>query len=280
MRWPPRQSRSCFFLSIGRLPALAYAGTFSIRFGSFLDDPNGSPALWYMLMGWAYYNYSGFRRILAEAALVLCVLLTQSFTALGFLGIVAVLFAGNYMLRKPKGIVVTGWVVFFGLALIAAWSKLVGFASILVRDRIGSIDQHLSQVSSTNTAIGLDWLFGVPTYTSYESWWVGSMVNFGIPWYLLTLAIVTTLVLAIVAGYRRARGRTEKAVFTSFLLLALYFFIGNANLPLIIDFPIDFLFFLFGFLVFFKKIEKTGEQQSLAVPDRGVGFATPLSAQR
>jgi hypothetical protein len=252
------------FLTIGRLPALAYAGTFSIRFGSFLDDPNGSPALWYLLMGWAYYRYAGLRLIVAEGALLVCLLLTQSLTALGFLGLLALFLVGKYFLHKPNPVWIICFCLLIGTLIVFVWAPLTTVGSMLVEDRIGSIDQHLSQVSGTNTNLGLNWLSGVSPYTPYESWWVGSMINFGIAWYLLSVAIVGTLDIAVFRAFRRARSRQQKSVFCGILLLAVYFTFGNANLPLFMIFPINFLFFFFTSLIFFERIwDDNGPQPEL-----------------
>jgi hypothetical protein len=65
---------------IGRLPALAWPGG-SIRFGSFLDDPNGFGVLCCMLMGFALFYYSGPRKVVALVLLGYSLLMTKSLTA-------------------------------------------------------------------------------------------------------------------------------------------------------------------------------------------------------
>ena len=246
------------FLTIGRLPALAYADSFSVRFGGFLDDPNGFAALLYMLVGWAHYHFSGMRRLLAEAALALCLLLTQSYTALVFLGLFALVFAGNRLIRRPRPLLAMSLGAILSAILISVWSPLTGLITTPIELKASSVDVHLSQVTSTTVSAGVEWLLGGPSYVPYESWWVGSLVNFGIPWYLLSLVVLATLVVSTSKAFRHARSSQYKALMSGMLLLSCYFLVGNINLPFHIVFPINFLFFFFSFLVFFERIREDG----------------------
>ena len=72
------------FLAFGRLPALAYEKSYLVRFGGFLDDPNGFGALLFLLMAWSHQRFKGRTRFLVLASLVVSLLLTQSWTAFGF----------------------------------------------------------------------------------------------------------------------------------------------------------------------------------------------------
>jgi len=245
------------FVATGRLPALAYTDSFSVRFGGFLDDPNAFSVLLYMLMGWAYYRYSGFKRFLIEAALVLCVLLTQSLTAIGFLAILTLVFIGNHFIRRPRPLLALGIGAILTAILSYVWSPLTEVISGVLETKSGSVDSHLAQVTGGQQAsMNLGWLLGLPSYTPYESWWMGSVVNFGIPWYLLNLVVVATLVLSVFWAFRRARNTQHKAVMSGLLLLSCYFVIGELNLPFSEIFPVNFLFFFFSYLVFFEKIKE------------------------
>ena len=72
------------FFAFGRLPALAYAAGFSVRFGAFLDDPNGFAPFCFLLLGWSLYRFNGWLRSATVGGLVLLLLLTQSWTAIIF----------------------------------------------------------------------------------------------------------------------------------------------------------------------------------------------------
>ena len=248
------------FLTIGRLPALAYVNSISVRFGGFLDDPNGFAALIYMLMGWAYYSFSGKKRLFAEIALLFCILLTQSFTAFGFLVLLALVFAGYHQVRKPRPFLVMSLVALFSIILISVWSPLIRLISLLIKLRSGSADVHLAQVTTTKMATGAYWFFGLPYYVSYESWWVGSLINFGIPWYLLSLVVIGMLVFFTFRAFRKARRTPYKAVISGIWMLSCYFLVGSVNLPYFKVFPINFLFFLFSFLIFFDRVRDDGPE--------------------
>jgi hypothetical protein len=244
------------FLTTGRLPAMAYANSWLVRFGGFLDDPNGFAALLFMLMGWAYFHFTGMRRFAAEVALMICVFLTQSLSALGFLALLIVFFAVQRFIRKPKPLLALGISISIAAFLLYVWSPLADAVTAIIELRQGSIDDHLAQVTVANMSSSLDWLFGIPEYLHYESWWVGSLVNFGAPWFVLSAAVVATLAWSVAAAFLRAQDRQMKAFLSGVLLLSAYFIVGNANLPFFHIFPISFLFFCFSFLVFFEKIRE------------------------
>ncbi|AXC11521.1 hypothetical protein ACPOL_2197 [Acidisarcina polymorpha] len=244
------------FLTIGRLPALAWADSWVVRFGGFLDDPNGFAALLFMLLGWVHVRFTGGRRFAAEAGLVLCLFLTQSLSAIGFLLLLTVFMAFRWLIRKP--ILIGGIGVLIATLLSFVWSSLSSAVAAVIALRQGSIDDHLSGNTLANLSSGLDWLFGIETYTHYESWWVGALVNFGLPWYSLFLTVMAALMWSVIVAFRGEHDCQHKAVLSGILLLSAYFVVGNANLPFFHIFPISFFFFCFSFLVFFGKINGDG----------------------
>jgi hypothetical protein len=261
------------FVTIGRLPALAFEGSLSVRFGGFLDDPNGFAALLFMLMGWAYYRFSGTRRMIAETMLVICVLLTQSFTAFGFLAILALFLLGCRTILRPKPVLVLSLGAVITAILVSIWSPLTALISAIFESRNGSVQGHLSVLTDTTVVPGSTWFFGGTSYTPYESWWLGSVINFGSPWYLLNLCVIGALILPTIKAFRRARNPHHKAVMCGIFLLSCYFLIGNINLPFFRIFPINFLFFLFSYLVFFERIKEDNFQTR----ERAVGRAAALT---
>ena len=260
------------FFTIGRLPALAHAGSLSIRFGGFIDDPNGFAALLYMLAGWAYYRFTGRRFFVTMTALLFCILFTQSFTAVGFLALIASLLVARALLRPRKLLLTVCLGAVVAVALVAVWSPLSQVIGTLAQGRSNSVDQHLSQLTSVTLASPLWWLFGDTTYSQFESWWGSSLINFGTPWYLLSLGLVATLFVSVFRRFQRAQNPRDKAVLSGLLLLSAYFVFGNANLPLFTIFPINFLFFFFSFLVYFEKLSL-----ELQTPNGAVQAAPEIS---
>jgi hypothetical protein len=254
------------FFAIGRLPALAYPGSISVRFGGFLDDPNGFPAILCMLIGWAYYRFSGAGRIIAEGLLLLCILISESFTALGFLVLLALVFFFQHMVRRPKPL----WIIVLGtgaLTLVVHFQKPLGLIiSSLSEVKLGSVNDHLQQLSIASLTTPQDWLLGLESGGYQESWWVDSIINFGLPWALLCIGIVIVLSLSALKALRRARTRDEKAVLCGISMLCCFFLFGNANIPFFKTFPVNFLFFLFSMLVFLGKLERLGQAEPIPPP--------------
>jgi hypothetical protein len=243
------------FLLFGRLPALGWGGTLSVRFGGFLDDPNGFGAILYLLMGWAFYRFSGKARFFMEFALVTCLFLTQSLTAIGFFGLLLLVVMGWRLIKKPLSIlwICVGCVVLVG---ILEATQALEIIFLLIALKAGSASDHLSIPWSSLIARWNEWFFvgeiGT-SYASYESWWLSSLLNFGVVWYVGYLMFTSLLVYAVWRSFRLCQSKEEKAVLAGIFLFGVYFMIGSANLPLPVIFPINFLFYVFCFLICFRK---------------------------
>ena len=241
------------FLLFGRLPALGWTGSLSVRFGGFLDDPNGFAAILYLLMGWVFYRFSGKVRFFMESALVICLLLTQSLTALGFFGALLVVVLAWRVVKKPLFIfwIFAGCAVLVGLLEVTHAIEII---LLMIAMKAGSANDHLSIPWSNLAARWNEWFFvGERSYDSYESWWVSSLLSFGIVWYVGYLLLTSLLVYLVWRSFRFCQPKKEKAVLAGIFLFCIYFMVGSANLPLPIIFPINFLFYLFCFLICFRK---------------------------
>ena len=257
------------FLRYGRLPALAYANSISVRFGGFLDDPNGISALIYMLMGWAYYYYSGRKRFFAETALVICLFLTQSFTALGLLAVLLVVLTVYNLVTKPRPLLIFGVATVLAAAVIPLWTRLEKITLLIFALKNGSISDHTSQFSAPVGRTTLDLLSGGTAYSAVESWWFGSLLNLGVIWSLLSALVVLILIVSAWRNFQRAKKIDELAFSAGLLMLALYFGLGNINLPLFTVFPVNFIFFLLSYLVFLGRIR--GSRVPDLVPSSATG---------
>ena len=241
------------FLLFGRLPALGWTGSLSVRFGGFLDDPNGFAAILYLLMAWAFYRFSGKVRFFMESALVICLLLTQSLTAIGFFGALVVVVLGWRVMKKP---LFTLW-IFAGCAVLVGLLEVTHAFEIIflmIAMKAGSANDHLSIPWSNLATRWNEWFFvGEKSYEPYEPWWVSSLLDFGIVWYVGYLLLTSLLVYLVWRSFRFCQPKKEKAVLAGIFLFCIYFMVGSANLPLPIIFPINFLFYLFCFLICFRK---------------------------
>lgn len=256
------------FAAFGRLPALAYAGTFLIRFGGFLDDPNGFAAILFLLLGWSYGRYQGQTRFFIVSSIIASLALTQSWTALAFLTVIAFLWGLRGAARRPFLAIsiacVCALLVIFFVRLLP--ESPGDFFMDMLNAKEGSIEGHYlpwTQWGSRWT----DWaLLGDSTYNSYESWWVGAPINFGAPWSLAFAGLIATLIMSLRRGLLRA-GKEARPIYLGFVLFGSYFVFGSISLPFPIMFPMNFLFFVFSFLVVFGKIA-SGDNAPLFVPGR------------
>lgn len=243
------------FLAFGRLPALAFEGTYLVRFGGFLDDPNGFAAIWFLLMGWSYKRFKGRIRALILAGIVLSLLLTQSWTAIAFFLAMLLFYVLTSALRRPLSALLTICALplcaVFLVQLIARLQE--GFLLETLQTKQESIEGHIFPWSLWASK-WTDWTFlGEWKYNPYESWWASSMVNFGVFWFGAYLALVIALLVCLLRAASKATHKS-KPMYAGLLLFGFYFAIGSLNLPFPIIFPINALFFLFFFLVAFRKI--------------------------
>lgn len=263
------------FVAFGRLPALAYEGTYLVRFGGFLDDPNGFAAIWFLLMGWSYHRFTGWNRFLILAGIVVCLLLTQSWTAIGFFVAMLFLFSLIWSLRRPIPAIFAVCIVpLFGIFVAQLISQLQkGLLWEALEAKQGSIEGHTFPWALWASK-WTDWaLLGEWKYTHYESWFAAAMINFGLVWVAVYIVLIAALLLCLRRASLNARPES-KPVYAGLLLLGYYFAIGSFNLPFPLIFPINALFFLFAFLVAFGKIAENGRT---IVPSRKLEPAGSLT---
>lgn len=243
------------FFAFGRLPAMAYEGTYLIRFGGFLDDPNGFAAILFLLMGWSYKRFKGSSRFLILFGLIVSLFLTQSWTALGFLLVLLLVCSVIAVSKHPLWGILAICTISFVIILAVHWVQQLPTGLMDILDaKGGSIGEHQfpwEQWSSiwTNWALLGDW-----KYNAYESWWAAAMVNFGLLWSAVYVSLITALLVYLRRFFLKAPIEA-RPVHTGLLVFGCFFAVGSLNLPFPIKFPINALFFLFSFLVAFGKIE-------------------------
>lgn len=128
------------FFKIGRLPALAYEGSTSVRFGGPLDDPNGFGILMAFFIPFVYKYVQGRMKYVMSFFAVIMLLLSQSGTA------VAACTAGiacMYVVKRTKSerimfFVKMGCICVLVLHLYNNWMFLKEF----MEQKQGSIDGH------------------------------------------------------------------------------------------------------------------------------------------
>jgi hypothetical protein len=243
------------FVTVGRLPALAWEGGLSIRFGGFLDDPNGFAAILFLLTGWSYVRFRGWRCFLIIAAITVMLLLTQSWTAIGFFVLVAFIWTLRAVSKRPLVTALTIGVFAFSILFIIHETALSPseLVQTFLANKRGSVAGHTFSL----TEWGAKWsewvMFGESTYTPFESWPARAIFNFGAAWSFVFFGITAAVIISMRRAFSSA-GREIRPVYFGILLFGYYFVFGSLNLPFPAIFPINFMFFLFAFLVTFGKI--------------------------
>jgi hypothetical protein len=241
------------FVAFGRQTALS--GTFLVRFGGFLDDPNGFAAILFLLMGWSYQRFRGRNCFLALTGLVVSLLLTQSWTAFAFFLAFLFFFVVIFLLKRPVTGVMTICALPVFAVVVVEWIRQLPTDLLwqVLQDKQSSIEGHTFPWARWISKWP-DWLvMGDWKYNPYESWWASSMVNFGLVWFGAYLTLIIALLFFLWRAPARATPQA-KPVYTGLLFFGSYFAFGSLNLPFPIIFPINALFFLFFFLAAFGKI--------------------------
>ncbi|MGA5654618.1 hypothetical protein [Rahnella contaminans] len=235
------------FYFFNRLPALAYAGTVSVRFGSLQDDPNG----YAFLMSALYFigmSYRGYKKTLFYVLYAANLLLTISFT-----GMASVMFSIIIVmiLSIPvsfKKLMAAWFSLVFGVVGVMVLSQLPILQNILSTKQ-GSIDQHANLFSALMN-IGIQDVMGMnPPGWIAESAYVNILLNFGILVTLVMYGMVITIIYRFsqhLKSHKRNFKTIQKDPTYILGLCAMTFciavFIGGINLPLEVVFPVNALF--------------------------------------
>ncbi len=285
------------FLWADRLPALAYANSPSVRFGSVLDDPNGFAVVLAALIPttWIAMRARPNLRLVVTVALLCCLPLSQSWT--GVTGTVAAL-GLTYLftrgirrdLRRAIALVTSAFVV-VGVAAFFARSTITE----LIRLKQGSVESHaqsfshiappstpeptMSRSASPSLAASAPapvepvpphghaagQLITATWIPRIESGYINLFANYG------PLLLIAYISLGVIAVLLLLRGRTGlplalRAGGASYLIC---FLLASANLGLDRTFPCNVLYFFFCGLAFAASLPSRGE----AVVDRRPSLA-------
>lgn len=230
------------FYGIGRLPALAYTGSVSVRFGSVLDDPNGYALLVALMLPVAWIRWKGrtIVRVLLAGGLIYSLIITQSFTGISAVT-VAVGIALFVRFRKaPSAIVFLAWGGMIGAVVLYFYLNNSTFFSDLLVSKSGSFASHSASLDTGN----LGWvdLIGMGTDSGFrESTYLSLLFYIGIPG--LVLYIGLGIVAAVrLTGLARSLPGTRGAIYWGFLVFTLAYLIGGLNMHFSGVFPVDLLY--------------------------------------
>ncbi len=262
----------CFF-AFGRLPALAYEGSYVIRFGGFWDDPNGFAAVLFLLLAWSYARFRGRRRFFILTAIVISMVITQSWTGLAFLLLISFLWMARIASRRP---VLAALLICCGVLAAVLVTRYIALSpgeavQQLLSDKQESIEGHIFPWDFWSIRWTRWIALGDSKYNAYESWWAAALVNYGVPWLCSCIALTLALIDSLRRGLANA-SREAKPVYWGLFIFGCYFAFGSLGLPLFTIFPVNFFFFLFAFLVAFGKMRLENDP-----PEFGPSAALPAT---
>lgn len=241
-----------------RLPALAWPGG-SVRYGSFLDDPNGFGLLCSFFIGFAVLYYSGMKRVLVVVFLSFCLFKTRSLTAyISFFSASAVLVSISLFFGEKRS-----WIKISArcLGLIAAlllgyvlFDQLALHIHEFLASKQGSIEQHIAPYRLiVDRGILAEGLAAVspPNKQQTELGHLNLIRYFGLSFWLLYITV------GVMALYRylhytfhsqQSSGKRAFSAGSSMYLIA--YLVGLFGLPLATVFPNNLFYVLLSALPF------------------------------
>lgn len=233
------------FLSLDRLPALAYRNTIFVRFGSIWDDPNGFALMISFFIPWVVFIKRRLPvKLLLAFGLLLMLILTQSFT--GLAAVFVCLWVGIWLLavvktvpvRIPIYVTIAYGILFCLFFAIVVPSQIYQFFMI---HKAQSIKDHLSIFWYLKN-IQVDRILGLNPAGMYgESGYINIMLNFGILFLVIYLLIGIIAVRRLLWMIRYFYGKSGVGLFYGAFFFLIAFYLGMLNLPLDTIFPLNLI---------------------------------------
>lgn len=233
------------FYSTGRLPALAYKDSISVRFGSIWDDPNGFAMFISFLLPFALVK-SGklFPRIVWTVIFLFMLIITQSLTGIAstltslFIGIGLLYFVTSSRKTLKKFILLS---IFY---LIGVWI----FVKVILPSptiqlflylKSGSIEGHLNIFDYFNH-VGILEYFGLNPFGMYgESGYVNIMLNFGLLYLVAFLILGIMTVFLLLNKIKKHKYQKGVEVYYGALFYVISYYVAMSNLPIDTVFPLN-----------------------------------------
>lgn len=238
------------YLAVGRLPALAYAGSL-VRFGGAWDDPNAFAL--YLIIPIAYSfccfmngSLSKKKRLGCFVLFFVCVVM--EIITFSFAGYLALMICGLMIFFKYSNSARLWGIIIF-IILTAIFVGVFYYDKILdiITSKNESISQHLEafilKVTHENYIIGF--FFGGEKYAFSENLYNIIFMNFGVLYFLAYILVRLYVVRMAVRVYRN--DKNDIFYFVSFLFVSIYT-ISLVGIPHAIVFPVNFIYWTCAFL--------------------------------
>ena len=218
------------FVLTGRLPALAYQGLI-VRFGGLWDDPNGFGFICVFLFFWNYLR----KNFLLASLLLFCIGSTLSISS-----IVVFLMSLIYWSKVTLGKMSKKMLVLITVISVAGFLFISTFL-----DRIINLLQYKIKSAESHATFKL-YFSALPLLKGqlqfHETW----IVSFFLNYFPVSIIILFFFIYFLITGFLKR----DKDIIHYYIFI---FIIGNLFIPLIYNFPLNFVFILFVILCVRKK---------------------------
>ena len=239
------------FIWFDRLPGLAYPNSYSIRFGSIIDDPNGFGQLLALFIGFAYYYYHGWKCILIISTLFLFLLFTQSMTAIFSIPISIIIIYLFNQFRAIKILKILSFVMLISVVLIIVNSQtnIFGFIELMYTLKEGSMSAHIYGYQKVIDNYTLSTFFGI-NHVGVGGDSESDLLNLFNKGGILLITIYIFLFVNSIVECRKVINNKyindkAKALHAGIALFLFSVLISSSNLPFSIIFPINSLVAIF-----------------------------------
>lgn len=232
------------FATQGRLPALAYRNSISVRFGSLLDDPNGfalliALTLPVVIVGW---KARPILRLVIVPALLVSLVLTQSFT--GIVAVAFALLAGYFALNWRRPLVASAIFILFPPVAVATWAFVTGSSVVksVWLTKSGSVNDHASSLDALHE-MGVADIFGFGEPTALiESSYVSMISNVGLPFTLIYVVLGLIGITRLHRTIKSLQGARRAGLHYGIYFYLIAYLIGSINMQFSQVFPLDLLY--------------------------------------
>jgi hypothetical protein len=219
-----------------------------VRFGSFLDDPNGFGLLLSWFIPFAAVYFKGIRRVGVVGLLLVSLLLTQSLTAVATFLVVSALLVALYVVEYPRAAVLVLSLAISGIVavtvpVIVYWEQLVDAYTIYMHLKLGSINKHAEALKAVEEIELLNVAGIQPLVERWvETAYVNLLMYFGVAYVVVYVLVgISGMIWYLQLFRNRAMPREVRCFGFGALGLLLAVYVANFNLPVISIFPLDLL---------------------------------------